>query len=178
MPYKDSNIRKQKTKEASQRAYARKRAAMEAAGHVFRKPLSPDERAARRKAYAREWNRQDRIKNPEKQREVLRKSRQKNYEKRLAGNRRWCRDNPEAVEAMRLRSRYKLTATEYDKMLRTQAGRCAICDLAMRIPFVDHCHSTGKVRGLLCSQCNSGIGMFEDNPGLLEKAFVYLVENF
>jgi hypothetical protein len=82
-----------------------------------------------------------------------------------------------------LKSRYGITAEEYDALLEKQNGKCAICGssngggrgLNSRLA-VDHNHSTGEVRGLLCSMCNQGIGMFKDNPEILEIASSYLKE--
>lgn len=65
--------------------------------------------------------------------------------------------------------------------LETQEGRCAICksdlpDVTGRQEFfsIDHNHTTGKFRGLLCVLCNSGVGAFKDSPALLAQAGVYL----
>lgn len=53
---------------------------------------------------------------------------------------------------------------------------CAICHKEFtKTPSIDHCHSTGKVRGLLCSKCNYGLGHFEDDPKLLHNAIEYLM---
>lgn len=65
---------------------------------------------------------------------------------------------------------------EYEQMLHEQNGKCAICgqeDEHFNLA-VDHCHSKGQVRGLLCSQCNRGLGLFKDSPDLLAKAAEYL----
>jgi hypothetical protein len=88
----------------------------------------------------------------------------------------------------KLKNIYGITVDDYYKMLDAQGGGCAIC--ATRVPsqrkrkyvktemfFVDHCHATGKVRGLLCSRCNRGIGFFDDNPSRLEMAATYLKDN-
>ena len=87
----------------------------------------------------------------------------------------------------KLKNIYGITVDDYYKMLENQGGGCAIC--GTRVPsqrarkyaktemfFVDHCHSTGKVRGLLCSRCNRGLGYFDDNPSRLEMAAAYLKE--
>jgi len=69
-----------------------------------------------------------------------------------------------------------LTLREYEDMLDISNNLCAICnkeDLSKRLA-IDHCHTTGKVRGLLCSKCNRGLGYFDDNTGLLKKAISYL----
>jgi hypothetical protein len=75
--------------------------------------------------------------------------------------------------------RYGITAQEYDDLLTAQSGVCAICGHSERYRdrqrlAVDHCHTTGRVRGLLCSACNKGIGCFEDDPAILERAIDYL----
>jgi hypothetical protein len=81
----------------------------------------------------------------------------------------------------RLKRAYGITAEEYDAMVIAQSGVCAICKdgtAGGRGPdsrlAVDHNHTTGEVRGLLCSMCNQGIGMFKDNPDFLQKAIDYL----
>jgi hypothetical protein len=72
--------------------------------------------------------------------------------------------------------KYGITILDYDYMLLFQNGLCRICgktngdnDLV-----VDHCHQTGKVRGLLCDYCNSGLGFFKDNIEALRQAIAYL----
>ena len=71
--------------------------------------------------------------------------------------------------------RYGLTLEEYDQILSDQDGKCKICKTEpVTVLSVDHCHSTGKVRGLLCSHCNTGLGMFKDDVQLLERAIAYL----
>lgn len=76
------------------------------------------------------------------------------------------------------RTRYGLTLDEVEVML-TDA-RCAICgtddfsNSRTGRPDIDHDHKTGRVRGTLCSQCNTGIGLMNDNPALLRKAAAYL----
>jgi recombination endonuclease VII len=57
-----------------------------------------------------------------------------------------------------------------------QGGRCAICatDLATGRMAIDHCHRTGYIRGLLCRDCNLGLGLFKDNVGHLKRAAKYL----
>lgn len=74
----------------------------------------------------------------------------------------------------RLRSKYRLTLEQYLAMQGSQGGVCAICKTEPKTWFIDHCHSTGKVRALLCMQCNTGIGMLRDNPELMESAASYI----
>lgn len=73
---------------------------------------------------------------------------------------------------------YGITQEEYNLMVEKQDGRCAICKRPPppdKILFVDHCHGTGKVRGLLCDTCNKAIGMLQGIDGL-EAALDYLKE--
>jgi hypothetical protein len=76
-----------------------------------------------------------------------------------------------------IKSKFGLDSETFDKMLTEQSGRCIICSSQMdgpRDPCVDHCHSEGHVRGLLCWSCNIGLGHFKDNIASLEKAIDYL----
>ena len=72
-----------------------------------------------------------------------------------------------------LRRRYGITAAEFDAMVEAQGGLCALC--RQRKPeHVDHDHVTGKVRGVLCSCCNQGLGNFRDDVAALRVAIDYL----
>jgi hypothetical protein len=76
-----------------------------------------------------------------------------------------------------LKSDYKITLDEYNEILSKQNNKCAICGNAKngnRRMCVDHNHSTGDIRGLLCGRCNLGIGSFTDDIDLLKKAIIYL----
>jgi hypothetical protein len=79
-----------------------------------------------------------------------------------------------------LKSRYGLTPEQYAGLMVKQEGRCAICHgecpTGWRLA-VDHCHASGKVRGLLCGNCNTALGKFKDSPELLANAIKYLQEN-
>jgi hypothetical protein len=73
-----------------------------------------------------------------------------------------------------------VTQEQFDQMVENQNGLCLICGKPpsgkgkSAILHVDHCHDTGKVRGLLCTNCNCGIGFFKDDPELVKKALAYL----
>ena len=69
-----------------------------------------------------------------------------------------------------------LSQKDYANMIESQGGVCAICESVdgHRRLSVDHCHKTGRVRGLLCRTCNVGIGALGDSPNLLAKARRYL----
>lgn len=80
-----------------------------------------------------------------------------------------------AFRKWHLKDKYGITPEQYEEMLERQGGGCAICgkppgDIALH---VDHCHETGRVRGLLCFSCNAGLGQFKHDPGLLEAAMTY-----
>ena len=78
--------------------------------------------------------------------------------------------------------KYGLTPKQVDELLARQSGRCAICPTTEPAGrhkkwAIDHCHISGKVRGLLCHHCNTALGGFKDNPLLLQKAISYLNGN-
>ena len=73
----------------------------------------------------------------------------------------------------RLKTLYQMTTLEYDKLLIKQDRKCAICGIVMNKPCVDHNHSTGKIRGLLCVWCNTRLSALED-PRFYDSARRYL----
>lgn len=77
----------------------------------------------------------------------------------------------------RIKTRYGVTENDFDLMLRAQDNRCAVChtDFTDQPPHIDHCHTTERVRGLLCSQCNRGIGQLRDSVEILNRAINYLL---
>ena len=70
-------------------------------------------------------------------------------------------------------SRYGISTEDFEKMLREQAGKCRICKRDERL-HIDHCHSTGGVRGLLCFNCNAALGLLKEDPELFLAARDYL----
>lgn len=91
-----------------------------------------------------------------------------------------CKQCNEAVKYKSFIKRtYDITYEDYEALLISQNYSCAICKSRIgnarssRL-FVDHCHNTAKVRGLLCSNCNHGLGQFKDSPKLLQRAIEYL----
>lgn len=104
---------------------------------------------------------------------------QKNKNKIKAQTLAYERNNPEKRLNYRLKSRYRVSKEQYDLLLIAQNGVCRICNQfktnknSSRL-VLDHCHATGKVRGLLCDNCNKGLGQFADDPELLIKAAEYL----
>jgi len=85
----------------------------------------------------------------------------------------WAEDNPSAD----LLKRYGITIEEKWAMIESQGNSCAICKEPFkktRFTHVDHCHSTGKIRGILCHACNTSLGGFKDSPKLLQRAIHYI----
>ena|ERR1700761_5539183 len=76
---------------------------------------------------------------------------------------------PHSTQASRKRKQYGMTPEEYIAILQ---GGCQIC--GNTATAIDHCHATGRVRGGLCSSCNTGLGLFRDRPDLLRSAADYL----
>ena len=75
-----------------------------------------------------------------------------------------------------MKRKYGITYEDFLEMRDKQGGVCAICggDNGDKHLAIDHCHTTGKIRGLLCNNCNTAIGMLQDDPTLLNKAVEYL----
>lgn len=97
------------------------------------------------------------------------------------GREKYAKD-PHKYRDSSLRWRYGITQDDYDKKLAEQKGTCAICKQPKlrhkdRVLAVDHCHASGKFRGILCTKCNTGIGLFGDDIIRLEDAIKYLKEN-
>lgn len=103
----------------------------------------------------------------------------KNREKYLKSQNSYYRKDPEKYKWLRLKNSIGLTKDVFYSMLEKQDNKCALCQrpfesLSKRLLHIDHCHETGKIRGLLCMPCNVGLGMLGDNEESLEKALSYL----
>ena len=72
--------------------------------------------------------------------------------------------------------RYGLTPTAYSQLVDQHGGRCAVCNTEADLR-IDHDHTTGKVRGLLCHHCNVALGHFKDSIPILNNAIDYLCKN-
>lgn len=103
---------------------------------------------------------------------------------RNAQTRAWAEANPNEWERHARRShlkrRYGITEEDYDRLLAAQGGACAICRVRAEDsrgfrPHIDHCHKSGRVRGILCGMCNKGIGNLRDDPEILRNAIAYLL---
>lgn len=114
--------------------------------------------------------------------EWIRKNQQHVRNSNLEPTRRYRAAHPERVAGAMMRCKYGIGLEEYHAMLAAQGERCAICGAppivrphsTRKTLCIDHDHATGKIRGLLCRQCNHGLGCFADNPSSLESAAAYL----
>ncbi len=114
----------------------------------------------------------------EKQKEYNAKNKERNRlyhlnnKEKLADKKKWSH----------LKKTFNLDKEQYLKMLKIQNNVCYICKniettKGAKYLSVDHCHKTGKIRGLLCAACNKALGGFKDNIEYLESAIKYLKEN-
>lgn len=82
-----------------------------------------------------------------------------------------------AARKCKIKRLFGITPEQYDAVSEKQGGVCAICQRVSpdgRRLHIDHCHKTRKVRGLLCHDCNRGLGMFRDSVALLNRAVEFL----
>lgn len=118
--------------------------------------------------------------NREKRRDYSKRYALKNKDRCAAATRAWYQKNREHALKMgrerNLKRFYGLTMEQFNQILKSQKGKCLICKLKItaKTPHVDHCHKTGAVRGILCNNCNSGLGMFKDCKKRLLSAMEYL----
>ena len=104
-----------------------------------------------------------------------------NKERATLSARKWLNEHPERAVAIgrkaKLKLRYGVTPEQIEEMSVRQNGMCAIClnkFISRTDMHIDHDHSTNQMRDLLCRKCNLGIGYFNDNPLLANKAAEYL----
>lgn len=87
----------------------------------------------------------------------------------------------EAKQSSYFKAKYNLTSEEREKILKGQDYTCAICRIPLQfegtLTHTDHCHTTGRVRGILCTNCNRGLGHFKDSLFNLQQAMFYLENN-
>ena len=86
-------------------------------------------------------------------------------------------NNPEYRKAYKLKNKYGLTTEEFSAMVLDQNNKCKICDGEMSPPQVDHDHTTGKVRSLLCRACNTSLGLLREDPQILRNMISYIHDN-
>lgn len=131
------------------------------------------------KTRSKKW----REENPERYKAATTAWAEKNREKVKATSAAWYRQNRDraskTARANKLARMFNMTVEQFESMKQSQGGNCAICGTFTPVAgkwnlHVDHCHSTGKVRGLLCHHCNVGLGAFKDSLELLNLAAGYL----
>lgn len=94
----------------------------------------------------------------------------------------WRKKNPENVRKSDRKRNYGITHEQFEQLLIKQNFNCAICQNKLilaekRKMHVDHDHATGAIRGLLCNNCNNGLGHFKDNNEYLKNAIKYLTKS-
>lgn len=95
-----------------------------------------------------------------------------------AGVQSWCREcRRKKNYTWSLKANYGISIGDYEALVASQGGECAICGGAFtqrKRTHVDHCHETGRVRGVLCENCNRAIGLLQDRPDIARAAADYL----
>lgn len=136
------------------------------------------EAIAKRRAERRATNEQFRL----AENEAARRLRALNPQKHKEATLRWIENNKEKYTDRNLIKNFGITYDDYIRLLSEQDNVCAICKheetrkshgKVCRLA-VDHCHKTGKVRGLLCARCNVSLGAFRDRIDLLQESINYL----
>lgn len=96
------------------------------------------------------------------------------YNNTSKNTQKYYKNNPQKYLEYRLQ-KYNLSLDQYTRLLQEQNNCCKICCANISDDnHIDHCHLTGNVRGLLCRSCNTGLGLFKDNPMFLKNAITYL----
>ena len=136
-------------------------------------------------AYRRKISAAYRKRNPEKVKELVRKAQQKNPEIVKRAKAKWKKANPDADKNRHLIRKYGITIEQYNEMHDRQQGLCAICkqpeskvDKGTKYKLaVDHNHTTGQVRELLCMYCNNVLGLVEKRKIPIQEIEKYLLKH-
>lgn len=143
--------------------------------------MTPDERRAYNRDKAKRW----RSKHLERLRVEQAERRAKDPERNKAIKQKWKRLNKDKIRNYELLKNFGITIEDYNAMHDKQNGLCAICKQpetrlnksgTLHRLAVDHCHKTGKVRGLLCFKCNAAIGFFEKRDIPIIDVELYLAQ--
>lgn len=158
-------------KRAYQRAYyAKNKAACQGYALKWRLANKEPERERSRIKYQKNKERiaiKSKVRYEKKREEILMKERKRYQRDKLKVFHR--------TRIWRLKRNFGITVEQYDKLLHEQGGVCAICkSKGKRLLGVDHCHGTGKVRGLLCHSCNIALGLLKDSIPSARAAVSYL----
>lgn len=117
----------------------------------------------------------------ERRRQRRKEFRKEQPQLHLERSRERYKKNPQVFLNSQRRQKYGIEPHEYQELFQKQEGRCAICNIhaseCKRALAVDHCHSSNNIRGLLCDNCNNGLGRFKDNIEFLTRAIDYLKRN-
>jgi len=101
----------------------------------------------------------------------------KNYMRRTDGHKKRYWANTQAERERHYLRKYGITIAQYDALSVAQGGKCAVCGVTpSKTMDIDHCHVSGAVRGLLCTNCNRMIGHAGDSPDRLVRAAAYLID--
>ena len=149
-----------------------------------KEPLDPilvqllEERDAERKAKLQVRNKKAYEKHKDSVLERHKQYYREHQDKAREYGKRYYEEHPEVSRRASLKWAHGITPEEYDELLAKQEGKCAICgrgqdDLPRRLA-VDHNHTTGKVRGLLCDNCNTAVGLLHENLLWTQKMLDYL----
>lgn len=180
-----NNMTPEEQKLAKSRYYKKWYEANKEALLIKQKARSKKDYASKPEVYAartKKW----REENPEKYKKLMKVYRDENRELYKQRSADWYANNKEHAARRGRKNklkRYGLTQETFDRILESQNGVCAICGTTewgspvKNIPHVDHCHTSGKVRGLLCHQCNTAIGHLKDNPEIVMSAYNYLIKS-
>jgi hypothetical protein len=118
------------------------------------------------------------LENKEKIDIKMKEYRDSNKEKLAEKQRKYRKDFPDKRRSADLKRTFGITLEDYKDKLQEQNNLCAICrrdnNYKRNYFEVDHCHKTGKIRDLLCSQCNMGLGSFKDSPEIMKSAIDYI----
>lgn len=97
-------------------------------------------------------------------------------ERLLESGRRYREANKRARRSKALKKKFGITLEDYEGMHAAQGGTCAVCSRTDRPLVIDHCHVANRVRGLLCAQCNSALGLLSESVPAVEGLLAYLVK--
>ena len=103
----------------------------------------------------------------------------KNREKVDVYHQNYKNKHSDRLKSKDLKRRLGITLDDKNRMIEKQNSRCYVCDKKLEFSqcCVDHDHNTGKIRKILCTNCNKGLGIFKDDVKLLEKLVLYLKEH-
>lgn len=148
--------------------------------------VSDEDRKRKNRERAAKYRRE----NPEKFREINRKSKQRarkdpdKLNRIRAYQKQYREENRKVLSDRERKRKFGISSERYAEMFNLQNGLCAICnrpETATRLGkvkalAVDHCHNTGTIRGLLCADCNTGIGKLKENIDIFQSAIQYLTK--